>query len=107
VGSDGVCPCWGAPVLQPVTSAGDRPQRTRLPLLRAEPRALPQCIRDQFAVCGSETVIVQLEQSEAPVVREEGDNGVDVASARGIVGEVEPVEGDVRFECVAESSERE
>jgi hypothetical protein len=40
-------------------------------------------------------------------VSEQGDDRVDATSAEGVVGEVELVEGGVRFEGVAESSESE
>jgi hypothetical protein len=40
-------------------------------------------------------------------MREEGHDGVDTASAESIVGEVELVEGGVRFEGVAECSKSE
>jgi hypothetical protein len=40
-------------------------------------------------------------------VAEEGDEGVNAASAEGVVGQVELVEGGVLLEGVAESSESE
>jgi hypothetical protein len=71
VSSEGVCPCGGTPVLQPVTATGDRLERAFLPLLLAEPRTLLQRIRDHFAACRAKTVIIQLEDGKALVMREE------------------------------------
>jgi hypothetical protein len=106
VGGEGVCPCCGTSVLQSVLSAGDRPEGALLALLRAEPRALPQRIRDPFAPSGPQAAVIQLEDGKAPLVCEKGHDGVNAASAESMVGEVELVERGVLLRAVAERTER-
>jgi hypothetical protein len=105
VSGEGVCPCRETPILESVAATGGLPERAVLALLFTEPCPLPQRIRNRFAACGSEPIVVKLEDGKAPVVREEGHDGIDAASAEGVVGEVEFVEGGVRLEGVAERTE--
>lgn len=75
-------------VFETVAATYDSTQPRRLVLFLREPRRLCERVRDDFAAGGPEAVVVQPEDFERAVGREEGDDGVDGASAERVIAQV-------------------
>jgi hypothetical protein len=95
------------PILQPVPPANKRPQLALLLPARlfGVVRGVEEGLGDDQTAGGTEAIVVEDKVVEGEVCEEKGDDGLGAAAAKGVVGEVEGLEGGGVGEGGAEGGE--